>query len=149
MTIEKKKKRSGKINIYNKNIVLEVFYDYLLSIYLCFHAVFAPVWPLYHSDDDTFIDLLRHFCPFFHSPPGSFRALSCSCVVSPVVVSQSLCHLYGQNFFNFSSKVVSINGTDRTGGWTFVLIETQFSVFYSTRSVSYHVEEVWYKIRLC
>ena len=36
--------------------------DYLLFIFLCFYAVFVSPWPLYHSDGDVLLVLLRQSC---------------------------------------------------------------------------------------
>ena len=82
------------LNCMTSSIVTTLPEDYLLFIYLCFYAVFVFLWPLYHSDGDILLVLLRQrlilaVSPIFSftsvSPillmlfrPGSFRTRSCS-----------------------------------------------------------------------
>ena len=80
-------------NAATSSIVTTLPEDYLLFIYLCFYVVFVSMWPLYHSDGDILLVLLRQrlilaVSPIFSftsvSPtvlllfrPGSFHSLSC------------------------------------------------------------------------
>ena len=54
-------------------ILLEAF---LLFIYLCFYAVFVSLWPLYHSDGNILLVLLRQRLILAVSPIFSFTSVS-------------------------------------------------------------------------
>ena len=64
------------LNCITSSIVTTLSEDWLLFIYLCFYAVFVSLLPLYHSDGDILLVLLRQRLILLVSPIFSFTSVS-------------------------------------------------------------------------